>query len=421
MTSSGSTELQAAPDVIVLGAGPAGLMAAARLAQTPLNVALVGPVVPSDPAREARTAALFPAALGELQAIGVWEKLAPVCAPISAIRIVDDMGRLFRAPEVRFEAREAGLDVLAQNVPNGPLVAALEAAAGLDGRIRRFPVPATEVTCGDEAVRVTLATGETLSAPLVVAADGRNSKARTAAGIETRSWRYGQTAIAAAFQHSRSHRGVSSEFHRPAGPFTVVPLPGHASSLVWLETPATVERLVALDDRAFAREIMTRLGGLLGAVTAVAPRVTHPMGGLIAEQRAAKRVVLIGETAHAFPPIGAQGLNLTLRDVAALVEVVAEARARGRDLGGSETLASYEDARGRDVTARVYGVDLLNRSLIAGPLAGLARGVGLHALHAVPALKRLAMRQGFGAASARPAHHDADHRAEHAAGVPFER
>lgn len=406
MTASGSPKLQTAPDVIVLGAGPAGLIAATRLAQTPLNVALVGPVAPSDPAREARTAALFPSGIAELRAIGLWEALAPACAPISAIRIVDDMGRLFRAPEVRFEAREAGLDVLAENVPNGPLVAALEAAASRDGRITRYPVPATEVVCGNDAVTVTLATGEMLSAPLVIAADGRNSKARAAAAIETRSWRYEQTAIAAAFQHSRPHRGISSEFHRPAGPFTVVPLPGNASSLVWLETPAEVERLVALDDRAFAREIMTRLGGLLGAVTSVAPRVTHPMGGLIAVQRAAKRVVLIGETAHAFPPIGAQGLNLTLRDVAALVEVVTESRAQGRDLGGGETLSAYEAARSTDVTARVYGVDLLNRSLIAGPLAGLARGVGLHALHAVPALKRLAMRQGFGAASATPATHE---------------
>jgi 2-octaprenyl-6-methoxyphenol hydroxylase len=139
------------------------------------------------------------------------------------------------------------------------------------------------------------------------------------------------------------------------------------------------------------------LSGLLGAVLRVQPRITHAMGGLIAERRAGQRLALIGETAHAFPPIGAQGLNLTLRDIAEIRDRVVAARAGGSDIGSPMMLEAYDKARAQDVTGRVWGVDLLNQSLIAGPLPGLARGLGLHALHALPPLKRLAMRHGFGA------------------------
>lgn len=384
-------------DVVVLGAGPAGLVAAAALAQLGFRVAAVGPRAATAAEDEGRTAALFPEARDVLDRIGVWPKLATVSEPIRAIRIVDAMGRLLRAPEVLFEAREAGVDVLAHNVPNGPLVAALEDLVGNCAGLERVTDLAGEVVLSDDRAIVRVAGGREISGRLLVAADGRKSFARTAAGIAVKAWRYEQTAIATSFTHSRPHAGVSTEFHRAPGPFTVVPMPGLTSSLVWLERPEEAERLLGLDDTAFAAAMARPLAGLLGAIRSVRPRLAHAMGGLIAERRAARRVALIGETAHAFPPIGAQGLNLTLRDVAELVDRVQSARAAGGDIGGPDVLDAYDQARAPDIASRVYGVDLLNRSLIAGPLPGLARGIGLHALHAVPALKRFAMRQGFGA------------------------
>ena len=387
-----------AGEIIVVGAGPAGLAAGCALAAAGLSVTVVGPPAPADADREGRTAALFPAALAVLDAMGVLSDVAPVSAAITAIRIVDDMGRLLRAPEVRFDAADMGLAVLARNIPNGPLVRALEGRAASLPTLQRRPETATEVVPDPTGVTVRLTGGACLRAALVVAADGRRSMAREAAGIAVDAWTYPQTAITTAFSHSRPHGGVSTEFHRPAGPFTVIPLPSDRSALVWLESPAEAERLTGLDDAAFRGVVQERLNGLLGAVGAIAPRVGYPMGGLIAAQRGARRIALVGETAHAFPPIGAQGLNLTLRDIAELTRLVAAAQGAGKDIGDDGVVAAYDAARSGDVARRVYGVDLLNRSLLAGPAAGLARGAGLHVLHAVPALKRFAMRQGYGAA-----------------------
>lgn len=386
-------------DVLVAGAGPAGLVAAAVLARRNLRVCLLGPPAAIRAEDEGRTAALFPTGVALLSGIGAWARLSAVSEPIHGIRIVDDMRRLLRAPEVCFRAVDAGLEVLAHNVPNGALVAALEAVVAEDRQIERNTVSIVDVQPGAAGVDIMTGAGDIHTAPLLVAADGRKSLARSAAGIATRTWRYPQVAITTAFAHSRPHRGLSTEFHRPAGPFTVVPLPGRRSSLVWLERPEMARDLAALDDASFIRQLEERLGGLLGRIEAVAPRVSYPMAGLIAERRAARRIALVGETAHAFPPIGAQGLNLTLRDIAALAALLEGPRAAS-DPGADAVLADYERDRAADVTARVYGVDLLNRSLIAGPLAGLARGVGLHALKAIPGLKRLAMAEGFGAASA---------------------
>ena len=387
-----------AVDIIVVGAGPSGLAAGCAMAAAGVSVVVAGPPAPAGADREGRTAALFPEALGVLDAIGVWGDVAALSAPIAAIRIVDDMGRLLRAPEVRFDAADTGLAVLAQNVPNGALLQALERRAEGLATLHRRHETATVISPDATGVTVQLAGGASLRARLVVAADGRRSMARAAAGIDVDEWRYEQTAITTAFAHSRPHGGVSTEFHRPAGPFTVIPLPGNRSALVWLETPAEAERLVALDDAAFCAIVQERLNGLLGAVRSVNPRVRYPMGGLIASKRGARRIALVGETAHAFPPIGAQGLNLTLRDIAELARLVVAAQADGTDIGAESLLTAYDTARSGDVARRVYGVDLLNRSLLAGPLVGLARGAGLHALHAVPALKRFAMRQGYGAA-----------------------
>ncbi len=245
-------------------------------------------------------------------------------------------------------------------------------------------------------MRLQLAEGDTLTARLVVAADGRNSMVRKAAGIATRTWDHGQAAIAASFGHTRTHAGVTTELHRPNGPLTTVPLPGLASSLVWVEAPDEARRLATLDDALFTEALEERLRGLLGALRDVTPRAVHALAGLHAERMAQNRVALVGEAAHVLPPIGAQGLNLSLRDAAALAEIVADALSRGEDIGGAATLAAYHNARTADVMSRAVSVDLLNRSLLVDflPVQAL-RGLGLHLLANSAPLRRLAMRGGL--------------------------
>ena len=368
---------------IVVGGGPAGLAAAL--------------------APDNRTAALFAGSIALLKNLGAWGRIAPASAPISAIRIVDDTGGLLRAPELVFTAGEVGLDAFGWNVPNSALTAGLAEVAADGGRgvALHHTAGVATVEIEDAKARLTTHEGRTFTADLVVGADGRGSLCRTAAGIETRSWTYAQAAIATTFAHGRPHRGISTEFHRPAGPFTTVPLKGLASSLVWVERPDEAQRIAALDDDAFRALLEERLMGLLGPVGEIGPRAVFPLTGLTAEAFGRNRVALVGESGHVIPPIGAQGLNLGLRDAATLADCVADALSARRDVGGVETLDAYSARRRPDVTSRIATVDVLNRSLISalGPVH-LARGLGLVALKTLAPLRRMAIREGLEPASA---------------------
>ena len=389
---------------VVVGAGPAGLASALALAQAGLDVALVGPPA-YRAAAERRTAALFPSSINALRNLGVWDAVAPASAPMTGLRIIDETSATLRSPQVLFEARELGLEVLAYNVPNAALVEALEAAVAAQPRISRAALSvAASIETGAAGVTVQPKDGAAVTARLAVAADGKTSLARAAAGIAAEAWAYEQTAIVASFAHSRPHRGVSTEMHRHSGPLTTVPLPGRASSLVWLVKPEQATRLLALDDAAFSATLEGELQGLLGSVAEITPRTSFPMQGLGTDRYGARRIALVGETAHAFPPVGAQGLNLTLRDIAALADIAGRAKARGEDPGSDAVLAAYDAARRGDVKGRTTGVDLLNRSLLAGlgPI-DLARGAGLHLLAAIGPLRRLAMRRGMGPGGEQPA------------------
>jgi 2-octaprenyl-6-methoxyphenol hydroxylase len=352
-----------------------------------------------------RTAALFAGSIELLKNCGAWETIAPHSAPITAIRIIDDTGALLRSPEVLFTAAEVGLDVFGRNVPNGALVTGLLEAASASGS--NVTVHATRgivgLDIGPDAVTLTSEEGERFEASLVAAADGRGSICRTAAGIKTRTWRYEQAAVATTFRHARPHRDVSTEFHRPSGPFTTVPLPGFASSLVWVERPEEAKRLAALDEASFRMALEERLQGLLGSVGEIGPRAVFPLSGLTAETFGQNRVALVGEAGHVIPPIGAQGLNLGLRDAAALADCVAESLAAGRDPGKAETLAAYSAQRRPDVTSRIHTIDVLNRSLISELVpVHLARGLGLVALRSFGPLRRLAIREGLQPSRALP-------------------
>ncbi len=383
--------------IAVVGTGLAGLVAASALAQSGARVACLGPTRAMMGGRtDLRTTALLGASVRLLDNLGLWADCAPHAAPLEAIRIIDDTGRLLRAPDVAFTAREIGKDAFGYNVPNARLLdAAWRQAESLPGLTTIATQRVTAVTPDASGAAIRLSEGDDLRSLLVVGADGRDSLCREAAGIATSSWRYDQTAIACNFCHTEPHHNTCTELHRPAGPFTVVPLPGRESSLVWVERPQEVERLRKLPDDAFGREIEQRLQGLLGTVTSVGPRAAFPLSGLTAHSFARDRIALVGEAAHVIPPIGAQGLNLGLRDVATLADCVAEAIAGGGDPGSDTALEAYGRARRTDVLSRTAAVDVVNRSLLSGlvPMQAV-RGAALHAINAIGPLRRFVMRQG---------------------------
>jgi len=377
--------------IVVVGAGPVGLAAAARLADAGHDVALVAP---ASPPPDRRTSALLAGSVELLETIGVWQAVAPASAPLRTMRIVDATRRLIRAPEVAFEAGEIRLPAFGYNLPNAALVAALENAVA-ERSVTRIEGMVAEATPGEDGVSLTLDDGRGVAARLAIAADGRRSKLRAAAGIATDDWRYDQAALVCNLRHTHPHRDTSTEFHTEAGPCTLVPLPGDASSLVWVDRPAETERRMGLTDDELAAEIEAQTSSILGALTIDGRRQMFPLSGMTARRFADARTMLAGEAAHLFPPIGAQGLNLGYRDVVALADVLGDV---DDDPGAPAVLAAYDRARRADVLSRTAAVDALNRTLLSPflPVQAL-RGTGLFLLDRVAPLRHFAMRRGVAA------------------------
>ena len=395
--------------VAIIGAGPAGLVAALALARAGAAVSIAAPrPTPALLAADTRTFAAMGGSVDLLEALGVWAVLQPHIAPLRAIRLIDDRGGVLRAPEVLFEAAEAGLETFGANIPQAALGAVLANAADATSAIHWYDTPAVEaVMPAADHIVLRLTGGAELRASLAVAADGRQSIGRSAAGIATKAWSYPQAAIACVFGHTRAHDGISTEFHRATGPLTTVPMPdgpnGPRSSLVWVETPARAAALKAMTEAEFLSTLGTRLHGLLGTLTHIEPRAVFPLSGLEAETMARHRIALVGEAGHVLPPIGAQGLNLGLRDAATLAECVEDALRARNDIGRDEVLAAYANRRAADVSARTFAVDLLNRSLLSTALTfDAVRGIGLHALALSSTLRKAAMRQGLEPIGVRP-------------------
>ncbi len=392
-TASGLTS-----EVCVVGAGITGLVLGLALAQAGLDVVIAGRLGGPAPGR---TVALLEGSIRLLEGLGLWPDLADEAEPLRVMRIVDDTGSLFRIPPVNFPAEEIGRPWFGCNIPNDVLLDRLAAAARRAPGLRLVEQRVALTRSGDGSVAARLDDGRWIETEVLAACDGRASPTRKAAGIAARSWHYPQAALTAILRHDAPHEGVSTEFHTRQGPFTLVPLPGradapHRSSLVWVMHPEEADRRAALDPTALASAIERQSRRLLGRIRVDGPVGRFPIGGLVADRMAGPRLALVGEAAHAFPPIGAQGLNLGLRDVAALCGLVAAAKRRRADLGSEALLGRYERSRRGDVALRTMGVDALNRSLLSGHAhVDLIRGAGLLALGHIAPLRRAAMRGGL--------------------------
>jgi 2-octaprenyl-6-methoxyphenol hydroxylase len=387
------TEASTLFDAAVIGGGPAGLASAIALAQTGTRTALVARRVPY---ADNRTTALLGASVELLETLQVWPRCMDKAAALEVMRLVDDTGRLFRAPEVRFSCHEIGLDAFGYNIDNRSLMLALEERASELPDLVRFDDEADSVVIEASDVAIRTASTKFLSARLVVGADGRHSLCREAANIAVTRRDLAQTALTFNVGHARPHRNISTEFHTPHGPCVFVPLPGNRSSIVWVAAPAEAERLRALSDEDLSAAVERQSHSILGRMTVEPGRNLFPLAIERPTSFGRDRVALVGEAAHVVPPIGAQGLNLGLRDAADIARLASEAIAAGQDPGASEVLKRYDRARRPDILSRTFAIDIANRSLLNDflPLQPV-RAVGMQLLGAIGPLRRFAMREGL--------------------------
>ncbi len=391
-------------DILISGGGVAGLTAAAAFGAAGFRVICVDPAPPVT-ARDAegadlRTTAILQPGRALMEAAGLWDHLAPYAMPLQVMRIVDAGGPEGEPRVIRdFDAADISDQPFGWNLPNWLLrremVTRLSELETVDFR----PSCGTRslVTRTDEA-RVGLSDGRQIRARLVVAADGRNSPMRQAAGINVRTTRYGQTAIVFAVTHPIVHQNVSTEVHRTGGPFTLVPLPDHegepSSAVVWMETGEHARALMDLDLEAFEAAATDRSAGLLGPLKLVTKRQAWPIISQTADRMTDQRLALMAEAAHVIPPIGAQGLNMSLADLQALLDLANAAPDR---LGDRAMLDAYARKRHADIRLRVTGVDLLNRTsmLPFQPLKDL-RARGIATLYDISPIRRGLMQLGLG-------------------------
>lgn len=387
-------------EAIVVGGGPAGLTAAIALASSGIATLLAAPLRAR---ADNRTTALLAGSVNALATLGVWALARDAAAPLRVMRIIDDTGRLLRAPEVTFDCGEIGLEAFGHNIENARLVAALDQRAHAIPALTVVEDTVTAVAGGADCVTVTTSKGARYSAALIVGADGRNSPCRAAAGINVTTHDYPQAALTVTFTHTRPHKDTSTEFHTRSGPFTLVPLPGNRSSLVWVLDPREADEIATHDDARLSATIERHSHSILGRIEIAPGRGIFPLSVATASRFGANRIALVGEAAHVVPPIGAQGLNLGLRDAATIGELAADARRSGEDIGGEDLLARYHDRRSADVGSRTLTIDLLNRSLLSDflPVQG-ARGLGLYMIDRIGPLRRSLMREGVMPAASQP-------------------
>jgi 2-octaprenyl-6-methoxyphenol hydroxylase len=388
-------------DVIIGGGGFVGLSLALALADQGIAVTVADPVTPeaaSEAGFDGRVSALSYAVLRMFRRLGAWDALEPEAQPIEQILVTD--AALDKAPSpfsLHFDGQEIGgpLGVIAEN---RAIRRALYAAVARQPAIRLIaPAAVTGFVAEGAKAVAQLSDGSKLRARLVVAADGRDSRLREEVGIQVVGWSYGQNGIVATVHHARPHNGTAYEHFLPAGPFAILPLTGNRSSLVWTEKTADAARLVALPEDAFLAEIVRRFGDHLGEVSCEGPRWSYPLRFHLARAYVRPRFALAGDAAHGIHPIAGQGLNLGLRDAAALADVVIDAARHGRDIGSLDVLKAYERWRRFDSTATGFTMDAFNR-LFSNDIAPLrlARDLGIGVVDRIGPLRRFFMREAGG-------------------------
>lgn len=391
-------------DILISGGGVAGLSAAAAFASAGFSVICADPTPPvtsdQDEGADLRTTAFLQPSIPVLAAAGLWQRLEPFAAPLQIMRIIDAGGI---NPEPRiikdFDAADISDLPFGWNLPNWLLRREMLARLAELPNARFLPGVATTTLLTREAeALVGLSDGSKIAARLVIAADGRNSTMRQALGIPVKTTRYGQKALAFAVRHPIPHDNISTEIHRSGGPFTFVPLPDRdgmpCSAVVWMETGPEVMRLAALPVAEFEAEMAVRSCGILGPLTLLTRRSVWPIITQIAGHMAGERVALMAEAAHVVPPIGAQGLNMSLADLTALLDL---AQADPAGLGTARMLDAYHRRRHLDVEVRVKGIDALNRaSMIGGQALRDLRAAALNTLYSVGPVRKTLMRAGIG-------------------------
>lgn len=376
-------------DCLVVGTGPVGMVAARGLAQAGISVGLIGPE--PNLSRDGRTVAILDKGVSLLQSLGMWDAAQKNSAPLTEMRIIDDTGSLFRAPPVTFRAHELGLEAFGQNIELTDLVTHLSKCLETQTTIHRLSNTVKQFSRkADGVIEVELTSGHNIKCRILIGADGKNSQVRDFAEIKTKKWDYPQSALTALFSHERDHEDRSTEFHKRSGPFTLVPLQGRRSSLVWMMPPKEAERISRQSNEHFARLVEKQAHSLLGKMTLESQIGLIPMSGLSTDIYAKDQIAVIGEAAHVFPPIGAQGLNLGLRDIEALL------KSFSNDLS-DQALQKFDRDRRRDVKTRTMAVDLLNRSLLADYIpVDFVRGAGLMTIANIKPLRQFIMRRGAG-------------------------
>ncbi len=386
-------------DILIAGAGFAGLALAIALRQAlgPAFAVTVADPLLARPAVDARASAIAAAARRLLETIGVWQAVASEAQDIVDMAVTDSrLDDAVRPVFLTFGGEVEPGEPFAQMIENGPLLAALVAKAKEEG-VGLAETSVVAFAADPERVSATLGDGRRLSARLLVAADGGRSRLRDLAGIAMVGWEYGQSAIVATVSHTRDHQGRAIEHFLPAGPFAILPLKNNRASLVWVEDNAEAARIIALPDAEFHAELEKRFGLHLGDLQVVGPRQAYPLGFGVARSFIGERLALVGDAAHRIHPIAGQGLNLGLRDAAALAEAVADAARLGLDPGGADVLVRYQCWRRFDTLAMGVATDGLNRLFSnRSDLLRLVRDLGLGLVDRMPALKGFFIREAAG-------------------------
>ena len=383
-------------DVLVIGAGPVGALSAALMAQAGVKVLVVeagNPQILSAPASDGRAIALALSAKRSLEIGGFWTYLAPYAEAILDIQVTDGTSPL----SLHYDHQDVGNDPFGWIVENEEIKSAALKRLGALGVPLLTSTTVTEWAFDANGVTATLSNGSTVWTKLVVAADGRGSPTRKMSGIKTTGWDYGQSAIVCAIAHERPHNGVAHEHFMPSGPFAILPMTTGRSGIVWTERNDLVAAIMGQDDAHFLGELSEKIGSFLGQVSLAGPRFAYPLTFQMAERFINPRLALVGDAAHGMHPIAGQGLNMGVRDAAALAQVVVESARLGLDVGTAQVLERYQRWRRFDTTLMMGVTDGLNHLFSnRNPILSTIRDTGLWAVNQCGPVKKMFTRHAMG-------------------------